>query len=30
MKAQEAKDDILQKIRFETTVELNDKGKKVG
>ena len=30
MKASEAKDDILQKIRFETSVELNDKGRKVG
>lgn len=29
MKASEAKEDALQKIRFETTVELNDKGRKV-
>ena len=30
MKASEAKEDVLQKIRFDTTVELNDKGRKVG
>lgn len=28
MKAQEAKEDHLQKIRFETTAEFNDKSKK--
>ena len=28
MKAQEAKEDQLQKIRFETTAEFNDKSKK--
>ena len=28
MKAQEAKEDQLQKIRFETTAEFNEKSKK--
>jgi hypothetical protein len=30
MKAQEAKEDHLQKIRFETTAQFNDKGSKFG